>query len=121
MTSIDWLIEEIESFGIDTKFISESITQAKEMHKQELFEYWQGGINCTGKGGESFDQYYQESFASHSSSNNCDTELPQKTISYQEIFDTAKEYSKSYSLKFVPRSAFIDGAVWYKEQLKQKK
>jgi hypothetical protein len=36
MTSIDWLIKKIESFGIDTKFISESINEAKEMHKQEM-------------------------------------------------------------------------------------
>jgi hypothetical protein len=65
-TSIEWLVKEIESFGIDTKFISESINQAKEMHKQEI-------IDAVGVGSQ-FDrnylygyhdkaeQYYQETF-----------------------------------------------------------
>jgi hypothetical protein len=65
-TSIDWLVKEIESFGIDTKFISESINQAKEMHKQEI-------IDAVGVGSQfnrnylygyhdKAEQYYQETF-----------------------------------------------------------
>jgi len=67
MTSIEWLIEEMISKG----FFKESVTltnidhlqyKAEEMHKKELLEYWQGGINCTEFRGKSFDQYYQETF-----------------------------------------------------------
>jgi hypothetical protein len=35
MTSIEWLVNEIKSFGIDTKFINNGIEQAKEMEEQQ--------------------------------------------------------------------------------------
>jgi hypothetical protein len=46
-TSIDWLVKEIESFGIDTKFISESINKAKEMNKQEIIQSFKEGTRIT--------------------------------------------------------------------------
>jgi hypothetical protein len=63
MTSIDWLIKEIESFGIDTKFISESINQAKEMHKAEILAAANTLLyHSTGPGDTAAEQYYQETF-----------------------------------------------------------
>ena len=75
MSSIEWFISVLSHNDIfDHKKLSSNKKlydlyqrlkeQAKEMHKQELFEYWQGGINCTEVGGKSFDQYYQEIFVS---------------------------------------------------------
>ena len=65
MTSIEWLYGKM--FEKKGRITFEEFEQAKEIHKQELFEYWQGGINCTEVGGKSFDQYYQETFVSKGS------------------------------------------------------
>ena len=35
MIAVEWLINEIQSFGIDTKFINNAIEQAKEIEKQQ--------------------------------------------------------------------------------------
>lgn len=45
----------------------------------------------------------------------------QTEISDEEIYREAIEHSKLYENKFVPRNAFIMGAQWYREQLKNKK
>jgi hypothetical protein len=104
MTSIEWLIKKIESFGISTDFLNETVRQAKERHKQELFEYWQGGINCTEVGGKSFDQYYKELHE-----NNL------VEISDEEIIEAGDRLvDDEYEF-----NAFIIGAKWYREQLKQ--
>jgi hypothetical protein len=60
MTSIEWLIKEIESFGIDTKFISESINQAKEMHKQEIIDCYNTSFIMRRNPYSTADKYYQE-------------------------------------------------------------
>ena len=73
MTAVEWLINQIKSFGIDTKFINESIEQAKEMHKKEIIDaYLQGDYDVYD--GKSFynlnktaEQYYQETFISKGS------------------------------------------------------
>jgi hypothetical protein len=46
--------------------------KAKEMEEQILLEFWNGGIKCTEEGGKSFEQYYNETFGSHNSTNNSD-------------------------------------------------
>ena len=38
------------------------INKAKTMEKEQAFEFWQGGINCTEEGGKSFEQYYNETY-----------------------------------------------------------
>ena len=35
MIAVEWLVNEIQSFGIDTKFINNAIEQAKEIEKQQ--------------------------------------------------------------------------------------
>lgn len=37
-TAVEWLVNEIQSFGIDTKFINNAIEQAKEMEKQQIID-----------------------------------------------------------------------------------
>ena len=36
--------------------------QAKEIEKEQMFEFWNGGIKCTEEGGKSFEQYYDETY-----------------------------------------------------------
>ena len=45
-----------------TKRMRESYNQLKAMEKGQMFEFWQGGINCTEEDGKSFDQYYNETY-----------------------------------------------------------
>jgi hypothetical protein len=61
MTSIEWLVNEIQTFGIDTKFIDKTIQQAKEMHKKEMKECWKDGFRFDSKY-KNFDEYYKETF-----------------------------------------------------------
>lgn len=44
------------------KRMRESYNQAKAMEKGQMFEFWQGGINCTEEDGKSFDQYYNKTY-----------------------------------------------------------
>jgi hypothetical protein len=79
MTSIEWLIDQLEQKGdmretpsirnlqlnIDTSDYLELKRQAKEMHKQEIIDAW----NSAG-GGDAYHQgkdYYQETFVSKGS------------------------------------------------------
>ncbi len=75
MTSIEWLIEELELRG-DFYFqeVIDKIQQAKEMHKQEIIKAFEYGVTegvltdinylkCT----EEAEQYYQETFKKHKS------------------------------------------------------
>ena len=79
MTSIEWLIEQIQSFGIDTKFINKSIEISKEMHKQEI-------------------------------------EISDENITKQSwIYEPRDKFDAAFL-----REAFIRGAEWYREQLKNK-
>jgi hypothetical protein len=32
------------------------------MEKQQMFEFWNGGIDCTEEKGKSFEQYYKETY-----------------------------------------------------------
>jgi hypothetical protein len=44
------------------KRMRESYNQAKAMEKEQAFEFWQGGINCTEEGGKSFQEYYTKNY-----------------------------------------------------------
>lgn len=67
-TAVEWLIEQLECFGnkhelqLSWATVDELVEQAKEMEKEQMFEFWQGGINCTEEDGKSFDQYYNETY-----------------------------------------------------------
>lgn len=67
MSSIEWLIKEIEKHDKQfSSFYGAEIEQAKEIHKQEIIDSWNSGIDNCGE----FDvpriangkQYYQETF-----------------------------------------------------------
>jgi len=76
MTSIEWLIQEVEPYGTG-KFrdlFKEVIEQAKLLHKQEMGDTWDAAIFRNAQRGynasrtfEDFDEYYQETFVSKGS------------------------------------------------------
>jgi transketolase len=134
MTAVEWLAEQLyPAIKLNSKYIDEFIEQAKEMHKQEMKKcYEHGTFALLDMGhGDTFEQYYKETFVSKGSDeleqvvNDYDddptwiddeAQLPQQEISDEEIENVAWE-------RFVTDSArlgFIDGAKWYREQLKQK-
>jgi hypothetical protein len=67
-TAVDWIRKELEGHGspsalnIDWETFDELIAQAKAMEKQQMFEFWNGGIDCTEEKGKSFEQYYNETY-----------------------------------------------------------
>ena len=65
-TAVEWLLQRFEDGDMynveDTQFIKQ---QALAMEKEQMFELWNGGINCTEEGGKSFDQYYNETYGTH--------------------------------------------------------
>ena len=67
MTSIEWLVEQFSKHYAIHQLENE-IQQAKQMHKQEIIDAWNGGDYAyfyskeTGKDFENGEQYYQEMF-----------------------------------------------------------
>ena len=59
-TAVRWLVEQLKLEGYD-----HTVEQALAMEKDQMFELWNGGINCTEEGGKSFDQYYNETYGTH--------------------------------------------------------
>ena len=61
-TAVEYLFEQLWETPKD-KFTWHSILKkAKEIEEQRMFEFWNGGIDCTEEGGKSFEQYYNETF-----------------------------------------------------------
>lgn len=64
-TAVEWLAKELyekmEMKG-DGEIFDKILEQAKEMEKQQMFEFWNGGIDCTEERGKSFEQYYKETY-----------------------------------------------------------
>jgi hypothetical protein len=58
-TAVEWLFQQKTKYY---QIINVDLEQAKEMEKQQAFEFWQGGIACTEEGGKSFEQYYTETY-----------------------------------------------------------
>jgi ASC-1-like (ASCH) protein len=58
-------IPEILPFTVDTETgvkLLRAFEQAKEMEKQQAFEYFKAGQDSTEEGGKSFEQYYTETY-----------------------------------------------------------
>jgi hypothetical protein len=131
MTSIEWLDEQIQEYVISVDHVANTMVikisfeeymdlkrQSKEMHKQEIIDaYETSHISMM-----TSEQYYQETFVSKGSgmsekpNNHIEAELPKQEISDEEIekaFTDASERLSEY------KEGLIDGAKWYREQLKQ--
>jgi hypothetical protein len=137
MTSIDFIVKELKLEGYDY-----TIQQAKEMHKQEIEDAYnasmlnEGGERYNIVAGEKFnafdnaDDYYQETFGSKGSDDTLkdyhivDTNEMvsfQTEISDEEIFKgILKHCSIPHDRILAEVNAMIDGAKWYREQLKSK-
>lgn len=64
-TLIAWGDEMMRQEPMKLLSFAEVIDKAEElleMEKEQSFEFWQGGINCTEEGGKSFEQYYNETY-----------------------------------------------------------
>ena len=146
MTSIEKVFNELEEQALFYRSLNNEMNisisasdyldikrLAKEMHKQELFEYWQGGINCTEVGGKSFDQYYQETFGSKGSgmsekpNNHTNSEIPNHIVESNKMVEISDEEIEKGANYFYPllgeqskKALWINGCKWYREQLKQK-
>ena len=112
MTAVEWLVNEIQSFGIDTKFINNAIEQAKEMEKQQIIDaFFDGAYDADNISGE---QYYNETYGSKGS----DATSSQTEISDEEIEKFADEELGTIRTDF--DFGVIQGMKWYREQLKQR-
>jgi hypothetical protein len=140
MTAVEWLVNEIQSFGIDTKFINNGIEQAKEMHKQEIidacdsnFTYGNNDYPTLGE------QYYTSTYGSKGSDVTKEESLVEKMIPHQLKYnlDMMEKLSSTSSQTEISdeeienvawevyvtdtaRFSFLAGAKWYREQLKQR-
>lgn len=62
-TAVQRLIEQLKFTHKEAyNDLYEVIQQALEMEKQQMFEFWNGGIDCTEERGKSFEQYYKETY-----------------------------------------------------------
>ena len=120
MTAVEWLVEKVNSDCLNSTFIrKELIDEAKEMHKQEIIDAWNGGDYAyfyskeTGRDFADGSEYYQETLGSKGSD---DAQLSQQEISDEEI---EEEISKRY-MHPTQDYAFRDACKWYREQLKQR-
>ena len=115
-TSIEWLIDALENPHKNINW-QDAKQQAKEMHKQEIIDAW----NSAG-GGDAYHQgkeYYQETFSmSEIPTNSNYSEKPNLLeISDEEIKKAAIGMGIASS---IATAYFIEGAEWYREQLKSK-
>jgi len=157
MTSIEWLWEQIDGIipyqDIKTSQLFNGVLeQAKLLHKEEMkkcYEHGSFALLDTGHG-DTFEQYYQETFVSKGSDfkqfslyehketiTSADTQvsktfleaqpqLPQQEISDEEIEKGAEDwYNKEGIIKIIKPNkveirAWISACKWYREQLKLK-
>ena len=98
MTAVDFLIQEIEYFGIDTKFLTNTIEQAKEMEKQQHGKTWDTALDKYEvragnymRAYEDFDDYFAETYESKGSDVTSDFDKP--------FMDFAKQYVEQLKTK----------------------
>ena len=62
-TAVEWLMNELTKLGSGAvRTFGELFEQAKELEKEQMFEFWNKGIDCTEEGGKSFEHYYNETY-----------------------------------------------------------
>jgi hypothetical protein len=134
MTSIEWLEEQLnpDMKTMQGNIIQDLLEQAKEMHKQEIIDAWNGGDYAyfyskeTGRDFADGNDYYAETFVSKGSDVDklgnedvpklgYDAQLPQQEISDEEI-----EKAAAHHEPIVTRRAWVSACKWYREQLKQR-
>jgi len=128
MTSIEWLYAELAKNNNSNDSIKERIYRqaqiwkdAKEMHKQEIIDAHISGYDSSGESAKDYYDFYYGSKGSdtlkdyHIVDTNEMVDVPQQEISDEEI-----EKSISYDSKDPYVEGYINGAKWYREQLKSR-
>jgi hypothetical protein len=65
-TAVEWLIEQLIKYKLvpeGTHHDNVLFNKAKQMEKEQLFEFFKAGQDSTEEGGKSFDQYYNETYS----------------------------------------------------------
>jgi len=124
MTSIEWLIDQLEQKGdmretasirnlqlnIDTSDYLELKRQAKEMHKQEIIDAWNGGDYAhfyskeTGRDFADGSEYYQETFVSKGSD---EVEVPKHPSVISENGNELLFDKEGNLIKELPQETFV--------------
>ena len=127
MTSIEWLQGQLnpDMKTMQGNIIQGLLEQAKEMHKQEIINAFKSGLKSPyhqdytfvtqdNQKGTKSEQYYQETFGREGRNEtvtNChDFEISDEEIEKAIVSDYIDHYAEG----------FINGAKWYREQLKQR-
>jgi len=145
MTSIEYIIKQLEEQGLIYKSINNELSisisssdyldikrLAKEMHKQEIIDAFKSGLKSPyhqdytfvtqeNQEGTKSGQYYQETFVSKGNDEMA-TNCSQQEISDEEIEQWAKKYKHYFEGDYqdLALTSFIAGCIWYREQLKSK-
>ena len=61
-TAVEWLFDQIPLDYKLRRSAFDAFQQAKAMEREQMFDFWKGGINCTEESGKSFDQYYNKTY-----------------------------------------------------------
>jgi hypothetical protein len=61
-TAVEWIIQQLPRNYRNNSDWYKIFKQAKEMEKQQAFEYFKAGQDSTEEGGKSFEQYYTETY-----------------------------------------------------------
>ena len=65
MTAIEWLVSQLNKQGFAQVVTDEEINQAKEMEKEQLYNFYvQGGIDCVTQADRTVEDFYNETFKS---------------------------------------------------------
>jgi hypothetical protein len=59
-TSVEWLLQQMDLETI-SKY-DKQLVKAKEMEKQQMLHFWQGGLLANELGGKNFETYYNETY-----------------------------------------------------------
>ena len=62
MTAVEWLEEQTRKPEWHSLKRQDIFEQAKELEKQQMLHFWQGGLFANESGGKNFETYYNETY-----------------------------------------------------------
>jgi hypothetical protein len=61
-TAVEWLQNELFTEEYMRNNLFEIFEHAKELEKQQMLHFWQGGLFANESGGKNFETYYNETY-----------------------------------------------------------
>jgi hypothetical protein len=59
-TAVDWLWNELKAYNVNiASDLVAQFNQAKQMEKEQMYEFWLNGMKCDSGEGSSFDKYME--------------------------------------------------------------